>query len=481
VAIAHGSAPSANTATQLWDGAGALDPEAQRINFSWLVRLRWGAIAGQAAAIACVHFAMDIPLPLGWLAGILVAAALYNVACAAWVRRKAWVREPMVALSMGGDVVLLTALLYFTGGPFNPFSFLYLVHIALAAVVLRSWWTWSLVALSLACFGALFIDPAGGSAHAGHMDHSSHAGHLDHAAPMDHSAHMHHPHAPAAGDPGAAHGSIMDMHLQGMWVAFGIAAAFIVYFVSRVTRDLAARDAELLRVRSTASRNEKLAALATLAAGAAHELATPLSTIAVAAKDLELGAPSAMAEDVRLIRREVDRCRTILRQMSVEAGQSGGEGVVPTRPEQLVSLALEGLAQRARVDVAIDHAAAERSLQLPAQALALALRGVLKNAVEAAGATGRVALRVGENGSGCSIEVRDEGTGMPASVLARVGEPFFTTKEPGQGMGLGLFVARALCEQIGGKLEIESTEGRGTTVRMNVPLSLPAQAKMEPA
>jgi two-component system sensor histidine kinase RegB len=304
------------------------------------------------------------------------------------------------------------------------------------------------------------------------MDHSAHAGH-------DHAAHM-------AGAAQAAHGSIMDMHLQGMWVAFGIAAAFIVYFVSRVTRDLAAREAELVRVRSAASRNEKLAALATLAAGAAHELATPLSTIAVAAKDLERSlepaalsaAPSAMAEDVRLIRSEVDRCRGILRQMSVEAGQSNGEGVVPTRPEQLVELALEGLGQRARVDVAIDDAARERSLHLPAQALALALRGVLKNALEAAGPSGRVGLRVMSDDSAggcCTIVVRDEGAGMPASVLARVGEPFFTTKEPGQGMGLGVFVARALCEQIGGKLEIESAQGRGTTVRMSV------NAKMEPA
>lgn len=466
---AHGSAPSPPSAAQLWDGAGALDPEAQRINFSWLVRLRWGAIAGQAAAIACVHFVMNIPLPLGWLAGILAAAVLYNVACAAWVRRTALVREPMVALSMGGDVVLLTALLYFTGGPFNPFSFLYLVHIALAAVVLRSWWTWSLMALSLACFGALFIDPSSGAAGRSGMDHA----HMDHSQ-MSHAQHMQQMDPPR---------SIMDMHLQGMWVAFGIAAAFIVYFVSRVTRDLAAREAELLRVRSAASRNEKLAALATLAAGAAHELATPLSTIAVAAKDLErtLSSPSPMAEDIRLIRSEVDRCRTILQQMSVEAGQSGGEGVVPTRPEQLVGMALEGLQQRARVDVSIEGAAAERSLQLPAQALALALRGVLKNAIEAAGASGRVALRVAEHGQGCTIEVRDQGTGMPAAVLARVGEPFFTTKEPGQGMGLGLFVARALCEQIGGRLEIDSVEGRGTTVRMNVPLSLPGQAKMEPA
>ena len=143
--------------------------------------------------------------------------------------------------------------------------------------------------------------------------------------------------------------------LRACGVAFGIAAAFIVLLRHRVTRDLATREAELLRVRSAASRNEKLAALATLAAGAAHELATPLSTIAVAAKDLErslppapLGAPSAMADDIRLIRSEVDRCRTILRQMSVEAGQSDGEGLVATGPEQLVALALEGLSQRAR-------------------------------------------------------------------------------------------------------------------------------------
>lgn len=472
MSTASGSTHS-SAASQLTDSASPLDPEAQRINFSWLVRLRWGAIAGQAAAIACVHFAMSIPLPLAWLGGILIVSVIYNVACATWARRTELVRERMVGLSMAGDVVLLTALLYFTGGPFNPFSFLYLVHIALAAVVLRSWWTWSLVALSLACFGALFIDPTGGTVgHAGSMDHSAHAHHMGHSG-MDHS------------------GSIMDMHLQGMWVAFGIAAAFIVYFVSRVTRDLAAREAELLRVRSIAGRNEKLAALATLAAGAAHELATPLSTIAIAAKDLERtlepgpagappAAPSALAEDVRLIRSEVDRCRTILRQMSVEAGQSGGESMVPTQPEQLVELALEGLPQRALVEVSIDRAVGERSLHLPAQALALALRGVLKNAVEAAGAGGRVELRVSRDGQDCSIEVRDQGTGMPARVLERVGEPFFTTKDPGQGMGLGLFVARALCEQIGGRLEIESVEGLGTTVRMNVPLDGQGPPQMEP-
>jgi two-component system sensor histidine kinase RegB len=109
----------------------------------------------------------------------------------------------------------------------------------------------------------------------------------------------------------------------------------------------------------------------------------------------------------------------------------------------------------------------------------------------AAGESGRVALRIAsydDGAPGCTLEVRDHGRGMPPAVLARVGEPFFTTKEPGQGMGLGLFVARALCEQLGGGLEIESTEGRGTTVRMSVPShalaassAIGASLKMEPA
>jgi two-component system sensor histidine kinase RegB len=442
----------------------ALDPEAQSINFSWLVRLRWGAIAGQALAIAIVHFAMEIALPLSWLAAILIVATIYNVACAAYVRRARAVRESMVAAAMAGDVLLLTVLLFFTGGPFNPFSFLYLVHIALAAVVLRSWWTWSLVGLSLLGFASLFIEhELLGDSNAMHAMHGSHGSHGAHA--------MHGAHA----DPG------MDMHLQGMWVAFGIAAAFIVYFVSRVTRDLAAREGELAAARAAASRNEKLAALATLAAGAAHELATPLSTIAIVAKDLErslMAEPEragSSLEDAKLIRDEVARCRRILQQMSVEAGQTAGESAVATTPEAIVALALEGLQEGARVERTIEGSARDARLWLPEQAVALALRGILKNALEAVASrhdARGVTLRVMQREAGCVIEVHDDGAGMPESVLSRVGEPFFTTKEPGSGMGLGVFVARALCEQIGGHLEIDSAPGRGTTVSMRLPIDL---------
>src|SRR6185369_2055893 len=202
------------------------------------------------------------------------------------------------------------------------FSFLYLVNIALSAVVLRSLWTWTLVVLSLACFGALF---AAAPAH-GHAEH-------------------------------------MQMHLQGMWVAFGVAAVFITYFVQRVTGALAARDVELAAANERTARHERLASLATLAAGAAHELSTPLSTIAIAAKELErrLASDGDAGADARLIREQVERCRQILAHMADDAGASSGETVEAVPIASIVDGALRGL-DDPRIEVRIDADARDRTV-----------------------------------------------------------------------------------------------------------------------
>jgi two-component system sensor histidine kinase RegB len=222
-----------------------------RINLSWLLRLHWAAIAGQAGVIAVVQSVLHVALPIAALVAILGVEIAANAAFEAWVRSGRPVTERTLAGAMALHVTCFTGLLYFTGGPMNPFSFLYLVHIALATLILRPRWTWTLVLLSLAGSAALFVR---------HVP-----------LPMDHGAHMHH----------MTHGGgPIDMHLRGMWVAFAIAAAFIVYFLYRVTRALGEREVELARMREHAARSERLASMATLAAGAAHELATPLATIA---------------------------------------------------------------------------------------------------------------------------------------------------------------------------------------------------------
>ncbi len=422
------------------------DAEAQRINLAWLIKLRWGAVGGQLITVLAVDQLLHIPLPMPSLFAIIGTELLSNVAFTRWARRTATVPESVLAAVMGADVLLFTALLWLTGGPFNPFSFLYLVHIALATVVLRTRWTWGLVALSFTCFGALFVEHrwlgVGWQMHMGHEGH-----------------------APES----------MSMHLQGMWVAFGVAAAFIVYFVSRVRQDLAEREQELTRARAQAARAEKLASLATLAAGAAHELSTPLATIAVVAKELERdlqrgGQAPEGSTSARMIREVVGRCQQILVRMAADAGQSFGEGLRELSIDELLGSALEGLPNREHIRLEIEPAAGSHRLLVPAHAASQGLQRLLENAQQATAGGGEVVVQASLDAERCFIEVRDSGTGMPPEVLARAGEPFFTTKEPGQGMGLGLFVTHAVIERLGGTLELSSTPGSGTRARVTLPL-----------
>ncbi|HEX5748340.1 MAG TPA: ATP-binding protein [Archangium sp.] len=432
--------------------------DAQAINLSWLLRLRWGAVVGQAAIILGVHFGLGMAQRLVPLFATMAVAAVSNAALGLWARRERPIRERLLWAVMALDVALLTVLLDLSGGPFNPFSALYLVHIALAAVVLRAGWTWALTVLAIASFGALFVD---------HLWFPSAGGELSSAHPQ------HHIHD-------------VRMHLEGMWAAFALAAGFIVYFVQRVTRALAAREAELVAARAAAARHEKLTALGTLAAGAAHELSTPLSTIAVAARELErqwtrTGAEATALEDVQLIRQQVARCRDILTQMTLDAGASQGESMVERAPAALVEEALEGLPERERVRTELDARTWEERELVPAHAFARAIRGVVKNALQASGPGKPVRLGLVREAAGWRLTVEDSGEGMPAEVLARAGEPFFTTKAPGEGMGLGLFLTRAVLEQLGGGLVLRSTPGQGTTVVLTWPAGGLRQSAALPA
>jgi two-component system sensor histidine kinase RegB len=419
-----------------------LDEGALRINLSWRLRLRWSAIAGQVATILFVDRLMHIQLPMLPLFVVVGLEVMSNIAAVRWAKRATAVRDWEICLILGLDVVFLSSLLYFTGGPFNPFSFLYLVYVAQAAVVLPARWTWGLVVLSLGCLGVLFLK------HTWLVD-----AHTLHADPRKHS-------------------EFLVMHVQGMWIAFGIAAGFIVYFVSRVTRELG-------RARAYAARAEKLGSLATLATGAAHELSTPLSTIAVAAKelerDLEQGVSAQEAiSDARLIRQEVERCREILLQMTADAGGTAGEGFQRTSVSGLLDAAMAGLASREQLDVHVEPGAGNCSLYVPPHAAGQALRGVIKNALQASPPAKRVAVRVLLAGSSCRFEVKDEGDGMAPDVLARAGEPFFSTKEAGRGMGLGLFLTRVVLERLGGQIDLTSAPGIGTKAVLTMPLTDPA-------
>jgi two-component system sensor histidine kinase RegB len=418
--------------------------DAGALNFRWLLRLRWGAALGQLVLVLGAEAWLGIRLPVGALLLLILVELLSNAAFSRWARgapgllASAEGAENAIAAVMALDFGLLTVLLALSGGPNNPFSVLYLVEVTLAAVMLAPRRTWLLMGLALACFGTLFATPrfAWFAAH------------------------------------GLSHAQMMDLHIRGMWVAFGVAAAFIVVFVQRVTRTVAARDAELARERFKTARQERLASLATLAAGAAHELSTPLSTIAVVARELErqLAAHPEAAADARLIRDEVTRCRETLSRMATDAGAPGGEGGGNEPLSRVVDEALEGLAGREQVRVEAHGDLARKVPLLPLRALGRSAQALVRNALQASPTGAEVLLRVEATAQALRLEVRDSGAGISPEVLVRVGEPFFTTRQPGAGMGLGVFLARSLSEQLGGSFSLTSELGGGTRAVVSVPL-----------
>ncbi len=414
--------------------------ERGRLNLSWLVQLHWWAILGQVAIFTGAELLTDIGLPVATLLAMIALEAIGNLGLAVWTRH-AHVNDATIAAVMLLDAVVLTVLLDLTGGASNPFSTLYLVDVALAAVLLPPAWAWTLMVVSLVSFASLFL----------HEEATSAAHHV--------SFHMN-------------HAELMNAHLRGLWVAFALAAVFVVFFVRRVTRELAERERELQLARVHADRREKLASLATLAAGAAHELSTPLSTIAVVAKELQRSLQSAEPEvraDLQLVREQVGRCRDILDRMAAHAGENVGERFAPLTVRSWIDAALDGLRGQGRVQVEVSPAIEGATLVGPPRALADALRGLLKNALQASPAHAPVALRVEIADARVRVIVTDQGKGMPPEVLSRAGEPFFTTKSPGEGMGLGLFLTRALAEQLGGALTVTSHPGSGTEARIDLP------------
>lgn len=390
------------------------------MHLRWLVRLRWGAVLAHLGMVVLLRWMLGRDAGLYGAAALLVVNALSNVILQAWISRErvqvpAWVL-PAVLIA---DVTTLTGLLVFTGGPMNPFTALYVVHVALAAVLCSRRSAWGVAAWAIAGYGVLFIV----SGDLAHHDHTR-----------------------------------MVLHLRGMWMAFSVAAVFVTLFVSRARQALAEREAAEVLLRAAVERQTRLAALATLAGGAAHELATPLSTIAVVAGELahrlDKDASDSSRSDTALILAEVRRCKTILERLSVHAGEALGEAPTSTPLHDVVRAAVQDVNGADSIVIRADEAA---RACVPARAVATALRGIIHNARQA---SDHVVIEVKARPP--QIVVEDQGPGIAPDVLEHIGEPFFTTRSPGSGMGLGVFLARTLAERLGGSLAYSSQLGHGT-------------------
>jgi two-component system sensor histidine kinase RegB len=379
--------------------------------------------------------------PSWMVAGALIGGAAASNVWLAWRMRRASLASVLPGLLVAMDVVILSWLLMDAGGPLNPVSIFFVVYIVLAALVLGTGWAWMLALLAVGGYGILFLDPYEELVVAGAM----------------------HPE--------------VRWHFAGMWWAFAATALIVAGLVGRLATLVARRDLALADMRERTTRNARLAGLATLAAGAAHELSTPLGTIAVTAGELEraLGAvPPTVAADLALIQKEVRRCRVLLDKLAVRAGQPPGQMLHSTTVAAVAGEVAAALSptDRSRFNVVIPDSIA---VTWPTEALVGALVNLVRNGLQASTPSGHVALEATADGpGGVRLTITDRGAGMSADALSRLGEPFFTTRPEGDGMGLGVFVSRATIEQLGGSIAFDSTEGHGTTVRIGLPRNLAA-------
>ncbi len=406
---------------------------------AWLRTLRWTAVLGQSATVLWVHFGLRLTLPLAPVFSLIAFTAFTNLL----------LRDPQVAEPRGSwwitgilatDVVILTELLYLTGGSYNPFSVFYLVHVALAAVVLHPFQSSLIAGLCAVGFASLFspsMESSGG---------------LEAICGIG-------PSMPTA------------LHLRGMLISFILATACIVVFVARLQSALRRREDELTQSQQRAVQQERFVALATLAAGAAHELGTPLGTISIAAGEIvraadELSLPEDITSDATLICDETRRCRTILDRLQQTADD----------PPQRLTMA--SLFERVRNRLgAASHVAVFDSLDsaltvcVPPEALTMATLSLVRNAIEASPPGKTVRVQASAANGHVQIRVVDQGEGLTESATLHAGEPFFTTKPPGKGMGLGLFLVRLLAERIGGSFRLERNQPQGTCALFEIPFA----------
>ncbi len=410
-------------------------PAPSSSNLRRILVLRSFMIGGLLLAGVLAVRLLELPLPLPPLFSVIGLLTLVNL-LTWWRLHQPW---PVVDGEFFGqllvDVLAITVLLYYAGGSTNPLVSFYLVPLVIAALTLPGMYTWSMAVLTAACYTLLMFN--------------------------------YYPLMPRNGDFSTA----VYLHLTGMWLTFVLSAFLIAFFVVRMANAVKERDRQLAAAREETLRNERIVALGTLAAGAAHELGTPLATMAVVTTELqqEYAAEPALVEDLRLLRQQVDSCKHILSNMLAAAGQGRAEEAAAQPLNHYFDDLLEKW-QLVRPGVVME---AEWQGVLPApriiadQTLTQALLNLLNNAADASPASVEILGHWQDNE--LQMEIRDRGQGLAPEVQQRAGQPFFTTK--GHGFGIGLFLANATIERFGGKVLLTNREGGGALTRISLPLT----------
>ncbi len=418
-------------------------------NMQQLIELRWYAIVGQMATIGFVHFALGIQLPLVTMLGIAGCLAAFNLACLVFWRPRQEVGDLALLAALLVDVAALSAQLYLSGGITNPFVFLYLLQVALGAVLLPAWAGWVVVGASCAGVLGLVIFPG----------------------PVTIQAY------PARG--------VADPYVQGLLACFLLTATLAALFIGRIARILRDRDTRLADLHRQAVEEEHIVRMGLLASGAAHELGTPLATLSVLLGDWRRMAPFTehpeLQQDLDEMQAQLGRCKSIVTGILLSAGDARGEAPAQTTLAIFLdSLVSEWSATRpVRTLDYRRHLDADVAI-ISDSGLKQMIGNILDNALEASPDwVGMEVRRGGQDGQLLVLEVSDNGQGFSAGTLANFGKPYNSSKGR-PGGGLGLFLSLNVARSLGGHLSAANRSPTGACVVLELPLSALAPPTPEP-
>ncbi len=404
----------------------------RRLRLRTLILIRWVAIVGQAFTIALVHFSLGFRLPLWSLFAAVGLSALINLGLSLRFAPATRLTERSAALLLAYDILQLAFLLALTGGLQNPFSILLIVPITLAATTLslRTTVVLSLVVIALASLLALF--------------------------PSDLPWHQGTFQLPA-------------LYVGGLWLALVLSTALIAGYAWRIADEARRLSNALAATQMALAREQELSALGGLAAAAAHDLGSPLATIAVTACELAHAVPddSPLAEDVAELVSQSRRCREILKSLGQRADCEALRPFTRVPLSALLATIAESHARpETQLDVAVERLTAEYAEPqlIPTAELKHAFANLIDNALRFARQRVRIVVRLGADVVEVAIE--DDGPGFLPEVLELLGEPYISTSQRSEGLGLGVFIAETLLARTGATLQFANLpQGARVAVR----------------
>jgi two-component system, sensor histidine kinase RegB len=404
------------------------------IRLRTLVRLRWLAVIGQTGTVLLVSLFLGYELPFGFCLALIALSAWLNVFLALRWRAGQILSTRAAGLLLAYDVVQLAGLLYLTGGLENPFSFLFLVPVTVSATSLTLRWTLSLGVMAFVFSSLLAVY-----------------------------------HLPLPWKAGESF-VLPTLYIGGMWLAIACGTSFSAIYARRMAEEARMMSAALNATEMVLAREQRLSALDGLAAAAAHELGTPLATIALVAKELKREFPldNPHGEDLDLLISQAARCREILSRLSDREQAEDtifGQVKLSSLLEDLVA-PLRGSDVSLTVNCEARVASSGEPVLSRNPGLAYGLSNILENAIDFA--VSKVTVDASWTDQQVTVRVTDDGPGFDAFIFDRLGDPFVTTR-PGydvvadtaetgghEGMGLGLFIAKTLLERTGATVTLSN-------------------------